>query len=437
MGEFNSFSLLVTENCNLACKYCYEVTSVKGHRNVVMSEDTARAAVDFMFKSAKSSPKIAVTLFGGEPTLMPNIIDIVCNRGKELAIQHNKKFKVSMITNATIMNDKLHAVLTKHLDIWETTQLSIDGPAEIQDKNRITKDGSGSFHLIEKNFPIWKKLYGDTLSIHGVLRKDTIPELYNIFLYFKEQWRENKLWFMPETGIGNEYSMDDVVAYDVEMEKIYKYIMNEVREQKSIDPILAYAPLDRALNSEPLRKPCGAGSNYGTITTDGSIFPCHHFYFTDKNRETYLGNIYDGVDANRKRIWDDYDAHDLIGCEGCEHHRCYRCIAENLEVYGNPFMQICDYSHHCDIMKVDFKYQKLIKEEISAMGLMNKNNEEAPSCDLVVRDCVGKIGACEIVTRTSECKFDRIFEEVEEAPSLFKKILDKIIGFLVNIHNTL
>lgn len=366
MPSFNAFSVLLTENCNLACKYCYEVTST-GHKNNYMTEKVALDVVDFMFDHAADEPEIMVSLFGGEPTIMPDIIDVICTRGKELSRTHNKPFKVGMITNATVMNEKLYNILRKHRDVWVSTQLSVDGPWDIQDEYRVTKSGKGTFGTIEKNLPYWKSLYGSLLSVHGVLNQKSIPRLFESYKYFKDNWDEHRLWFLPAKSA--DLSQKDVDAYDIEMGKIYDFVMDDVRKTGSLDEVEFYAPLDRSLRNGRSPKPCGAGDNYCTITSSGEIWPCHHFYFVDTERQLYLGNIYDGVDFERKRIWEDYDNDDIIGCDGCEHDACFRCMAENFDVNGNPFIQITD--NHCDFMMVDFKYQTRIKKELVEMGLID------------------------------------------------------------------
>jgi uncharacterized protein len=474
MKEFSAFSVLLTENCNLSCKYCYEVLS-SGHKNVSMSAATASRAVDFMFEHAKNSSEISISFFGGEPTLMPDIIDIMCIRGKELSKKYKKSFKVGMITNATVMNEKLYNIIKSHLDIWTSTQLSVDGPWDIQDEYRVTKSGGGTFATIEKNLPYWKELFKGVLSVHGVLNKKSIPRLFESYKYFREVWKEDRLWFLPAKS--SEYTQEDVDLYDRELGKIYNYIMDRVRSSKSTKEIEYYAPLDRSLRNGKSSKPCGAGENYCTITSSGEIWPCHHFYFIDVKKELHLGSIWDGVSESRKRVWDEYDSSDIIGCEDCEHPACYRCIAENYEANNNPFLQVKGF--HCKFMMVDLHYQKLIRKELIDMGLMKKENVKSDSgdaCNIVARDCVGKQGDCPVVVSLDECKFDRSqirndngtrdFKDVVEGPKddvvegpkddvvaktcggscacgeknegpTLKETVDKIIKALVDYHNSL
>lgn len=470
MKKFNSFSLLLTENCNFACRYCYEINS-SGHKNKNMTPEIAKQTIKFMFN--ESDEKITASFFGGEPTLMPEIIDIFCTDGKILSREYKKKFEASIITNASIMNKQLYDVFKKHLDIWTSTQLSIDGDEQTQNTNRVLKNGKGSFDIVIKNIKYYKELFGNNLNVHGILNHDNVKDLYNNYKFFKYDLNIPMIWFLPAKD--NNFNLDDVKIYDEEMNKIYEHIMSIVRKTNSLKEIEYYAPLDRALkDNSDFGKPCGAGESYCTITSDGLIWPCHHFYFIDKNKEMCLGDIWNGVDIQKKLIWDEYDANDIIGCFDCNHYNCYRCIAENYEQYGNPFKQIKNL--HCEFMLIDLKYQNLIKKEIKQMGLLkndNENNEcdvvlrdcvgkQNSACDVVSNDCVGKIGECPVVTSLNDCKFERNtglhnsikdYDDIENYEKQnccnsnnncncncnieLKELLNDVIEILVKFHNKL
>lgn len=372
-----------------------------------MTKDIAIKSVEWMFEQSGDNG-VSICFFGGEPTLQPDIIDVMCIKGKELAAKLKKPFSVSIITNATIMNETLYNIIQSHLDIWNSCQLSVDGPREIQDENRITKSGKGTFDTIEANLAYWKALFGNKLNVHGVLNKSSIPRLFDSYKYFREVWNEPILWFLPAKNL--DYTDEDVELYDREMGKIYNYIMNIVRKTGDLQEIKNYAPLDRALRNGKPDKPCGAGESYCSITASGDIYPCHHFYYYDTNKETLLGNIYDGVSASKKRVWDEYDNSDMKGCEDCEHNHCYRCIAENYEANQTPFSQ--EKGFHCKFMLIDLKYQRLIIDEVSKMDKGKCEDccggcDDKSTCSGNVVDCVGKDGHCPVYVSLADCIFDR------------------------------
>ena len=65
----------VTNQCNLACTYCYEygedkiVDTENGKQPKFMSEETARESVEFLLRESRDNPTAHMTFFGGE-TLM-------------------------------------------------------------------------------------------------------------------------------------------------------------------------------------------------------------------------------------------------------------------------------------------------------------------------------------------------------------------------------
>ena len=146
-----SASFLVTENCNLRCKYCFEK-----HNTNIMSEEVAYAALEMLSDNAvkEHEREFHAMLFGGEPLLNIELIDKIFHKGEELAKQKNLRFTTSIITNATIFNEEVESVLKWHKDSSNLTiQLSIDGDEETQNEYRVTADGHGSFNLVDKNIP--------------------------------------------------------------------------------------------------------------------------------------------------------------------------------------------------------------------------------------------------------------------------------------------
>ena len=67
--------LNVTNQCNLSCTYCYEygedklVDTQKGPQPKFMTEETARASVDFMLQESGANKVAHLTFFGGETLL--------------------------------------------------------------------------------------------------------------------------------------------------------------------------------------------------------------------------------------------------------------------------------------------------------------------------------------------------------------------------------
>ena len=83
----------VTNQCNLACTYCYEygedkiVDTENGKKPKFMSEETARESVEFMLRESRDNPSAHMTFFGGETLLnfpvLKSTIDYARRRAAE------------------------------------------------------------------------------------------------------------------------------------------------------------------------------------------------------------------------------------------------------------------------------------------------------------------------------------------------------------------
>lgn len=149
--------LQVTQGCNLRCKYCIYSEQAnphqRSHSSKRMSWETAKRGIDFLYEHSVDSQEITVGFYGGEPLLeLPLIKRVIAYTRKKFA---GKKVSFSMTSNGTLLTDDIIRFLSK-----ENLRLmiSLDGPKEIHDKNRVFVDGTGSFDTLMKNVRRIKEL---------------------------------------------------------------------------------------------------------------------------------------------------------------------------------------------------------------------------------------------------------------------------------------
>lgn len=152
---FTSCSLIVTEQCNLRCTYCFE-----RHKDNYMDQSVAKNSIDYLFNNAiLTGNSVSITFFGGEPTMNPDIIIYSIEYGRYLSQQFNIPVSFGIITNCVFLPENLEEYLLKNIkDINFSIQLSIDGMQEVQDEYRITRNGKPSYHLVEKTIEKWKNI---------------------------------------------------------------------------------------------------------------------------------------------------------------------------------------------------------------------------------------------------------------------------------------
>lgn len=135
-GSCDSVKIHVSNTCNLRCRYCYAHGGNYGQPNTLMDRETAERIVYFINRSEMMEKIRYITFFGGEPLMNPDIIEYICSN-----IQ-NKDIKFLMQSNGTLMNERIISIL-KEYDIGLT--ISLDGPLEINDINRVDTLGNGTY----------------------------------------------------------------------------------------------------------------------------------------------------------------------------------------------------------------------------------------------------------------------------------------------------
>lgn len=111
-----------------------------------MTWETAKAAVDYLREHSVDSDMVSISFYGGEPLLAFDLIKQVVEYADELF--DGKELIYGMTTNATLITDEIARFIKQH---QIRIMFSIDGPRDVQNKNRVFRDGRGSYDTVEKN----------------------------------------------------------------------------------------------------------------------------------------------------------------------------------------------------------------------------------------------------------------------------------------------
>lgn len=158
-GMLSQLILIVTEECNLRCKYCVYsdfYCNNKTYSKKQMSFETAKKAVDFYLKIHEEKvirgydDTKVINFYGGEPFLNFKLIKQIV---EYIESKNIKNIKYSITTNGTLMNDYIIDFVSKHNF---SLAFSLDGNEFNHDRNRVTKFGKKTHTLIERNL---KKYY--------------------------------------------------------------------------------------------------------------------------------------------------------------------------------------------------------------------------------------------------------------------------------------
>lgn len=336
-GLSKNITFIVTQDCQLACKYCYLVGKNQQQR---MSLPIAKAVVDYILNQEHnpdfSYEAVVWDFIGGEPFLEIDLIDQICDYIKSELFRRNhhwfNSYRFSFSTNGiNYDSEKVQRFIEKnksHLSIG----ITIDGTRRKHDLNRVYKGTEkGSYDDVVRNIPLWMEQFPDAGTKVTISSADipyiceSVLHLYdlgihqvNINCVFEDVWKEG----------------DDKLFEEQLMLLADKIIDKELYVEYgcSFFTELLGKPLDCKLHNGNW---CGAGVMLA-VDAAGNFYPCTRFaQYSLRDKEAWIiGNIHDGIDNNKLRPFLTLDRctqsnPECIDCEVAE--GCAWCQGENFD----------------------------------------------------------------------------------------------------------
>ena len=347
------YSLTLTQNCNLACTYCYKEDLDVPSAGRKMAFETARDALEMLLAESPDQPRYNIVFFGGEPLsnlpLLKQVVSYAEARFRDL----DARIDFSLTTNATLLSESTVDYLNEHN---VGIAVSVDGPAAYHDRNRITVGGKGTYATVARKVEMLLSRYtarpvGARVTLtRGVTDIDTIwDHLFNT-LGFAE------VGFAPVTsGDIASYNLteDELVQVFTNMKALGQKYLHAALEDRSI----GFSNLHQLLTDihEGTKKalPCGAGVGMVAVDHEGDVNLCHRFTGSDLPR---FGDVNSGLDKQGLNTFlNQRMAQKEHGCNSCRiRNLCAGgCYHESYARYGDPVKPTW---HYCDLMRdwVDF-----------------------------------------------------------------------------------
>lgn len=341
--------LNITNQCNLACTYCYEfgadkIATPQG-KPKYMTLETAKQSVDFLLEKSTGRQAVHITFFGGETLMNFKLLREVVTYANEQAAAQDRTVGFSLTTNATLLTDEIIAFLS---DQQIGVTVSMDGPPDLQDKRRVYKSGKGSYAVIE---PRLRKLIAQHRSraiTARVTLTDGVTDVIRIYRHLKEDLGFHEVGFAPVTNSGerdymiDDSGMDDVLAqfHELADEWLEYALRGEMHGFSNVSETIG--ELIQGVNKS---HPCGAGLGLLGVSPSGDLSPCHRF--TDADTHT-LGHISSGIDQDKR---EDFLSRGHVSAK----YECQTCWARPLCAGGchhEAFVRYGDTGHanlhYCD-----------------------------------------------------------------------------------------
>jgi uncharacterized protein len=258
-------TLILTEDCNLRCVYCYQ----KQFRPVHMPPEIAVAAVRSAL--AAGHRHLALTFFGGEPLLRQDDLLLVLDRARTLARDAGASLTAKVSTNGILLTESF---LARAGELGLFVSLSFDGVRPAQDKGRLRPQGTSSFDAVLHALDLLvaaRKPFG----VYSVVTPDNVSHLADSRRFLWERGARILVTAVDYTARWDDEAIRALVQQYEQIGQMYRRLLDD-RSAFHLEP------LDSRIAQRTRPKDwqrCCPGIKQVTVGPDGTLYGCTEFFY--------------------------------------------------------------------------------------------------------------------------------------------------------------
>ena len=343
---FRHMILVVTEQCNLRCKYCVYSEHYpfnRGYENVTMDQATAFAALDLFFdnhgkvRHRNPTSKPFVGFYGGEPLLAFDLIRATVGYFQEHYCAEFPETMFTITTNGMLLTDEAGDFLAEN---GFSVIVSLDGDRESHDRNRVQPNGKGSFDTVFGNIRRFRSRHPgfEKLAVSAVYDYRTDMNALRGFFDAEKLFVVNISQIDPHNSTYYAQFTDADRRCFLDRYEAFHKLYADAARQDTIEKgsflftyigvsfaQFAFHPVMRERRPEflPYTATCVPGEKL-CVMPDGTIHTCERI-----NGKFPIGTVRDGLDYDRiAKMIAAYNAAVCQKCRECPITRfCTRCFA--------------------------------------------------------------------------------------------------------------
>lgn len=279
------YEILTTTACNARCFYCFE----EGYKPKSMSSETAEQVCKFICEHSKSSKRILIQWFGGEPLINPDVITYITKKLDQELTPKGIKITYRMTTNGSLINDEI-------VELFKTTwhiskvQITLDGTKNEYESRKKYINVDDNFEKVIKNINTLSE-NGIRISIRLNYDKNNISNILELIDYLGKTMenKENIVCYgYPLFGIDGLGSPEDKENALLLLKINKKIIENDLSKGKN------------PFNIHFVTTKCYACMRSGfLITPDGKLAKCS---MALKDENDLIGDIYSPIRLSTKYL---------------------------------------------------------------------------------------------------------------------------------------
>lgn len=373
-----TITLQVTEDCNMACTYCYQHNK-SPHS---MSIDTGKKFIDMIlaadertnqYITSTNTSGCVLEFIGGEPFMQIELIDELTDYFiKECIRLHHPwatRYRIGISSNGLLyFDERVQNYIKKH-HTHLSLGISIDGTKELHDMCRIDKAGNGTYDRAMTAAQAYMKTYGGQIGSKATLSPDNIHmccesvisminngyTIIHINCVYEEGWTvEHARILYQQLKLLSDYILDNNLENDILV--------------SILDNPNGYE-WDKSDHTW-----CGGNGLMLCCDTYGDLYPCLRYTpssMGNKQEPYIIGNVDEGIMTRpewKQRV-------DCMSCvtrtAQCKNAKpecidcpiatgCGDCAAYNYEVNGRVDSRatfICDM-HKARVLASNYKHNK-------------------------------------------------------------------------------
>ena len=271
--------VVVTLRCNHRCLYCQANSVSMKDTSCDMSLETADKVVDRVLET--TSPSVTLEFQGGEPLANWPVVSHIIESIRRKNRKAGKSLWINLVSNLTLLDEeKLDFLLKNEVNFCT----SIDGPADLHDKNRVFVGGTSHADVVRWFKRIHKRTAKKAFRIDALLTvtRYSLPRHKEIVDQYVALGARG-IFLRPLSRLGLARETWDKIGYEADQflefyRRSLDYIL-EVNKKKnfierSASIYLAKILSDQDPNFLDTRSPCGAAIGQIAYNFDGGIYTC-------------------------------------------------------------------------------------------------------------------------------------------------------------------
>jgi uncharacterized protein len=312
--------LLLTDGCNLKCRYCFEDTpNAPSFHAKHMTKQVAIAALHSFArltqKYGSSDGKRIIHLYGGEPLLNQKVLRAVVEEVDIMKFSGElpDNTNVVIVTNGTLLTVEMAQFFAKH---QVTIGISLDGPKNINNVYRIAKNKhTDAFESVVNAYNIARDA-GVTVGLSVTLTPEVVQNFDEVLDYFVNDLKIsdglsfNIMHFNPAVNLDDNYFE---LASQCLIKSFERFRELGVYEERMMRKAMAFT------SGQPIFSDCGVNGNQIVIAPDGMIGVCQDFV---KPRTYFQGSVldssFDPVAEGLFNDWKNRSPFFMDACINCE-----------------------------------------------------------------------------------------------------------------------